>query len=379
MGRAFQFCVLTLALVAAALCAGASAVVGGSAISIQAAPWTVSIRNAAHGEDQTWCTGVVVDALHVLTAGHCLYDLSSAGAPVALGDLSVVAGVSRVDLVPTGETPQLRDVISASAHPYFQLKQDLSILAAPDDIAVLTLASPLDLSGPNVKAVRLSPVNGAFPAHKNTMIAAYGAVTAPGGPDGVLNAMTATVLPQGQCGLPRLHRDYEERLQFNSVELCAQPTGAACGGDSGAGIVTVGANPTLLGILNEAPGEQSRCEEGIPIEFAYVGAGEISSWIVDGDPHPLRAPTSGYSAIGYDTLRPRELLKCYPPSATKRTVRYRFAIATGNAGLTRQSGPYSYYQVRRADVGKRILCETTVTNAGGTTISLPTVVGPVKP
>lgn len=367
---------LVLSVLAAVFCRGAAAVVGGRAISIQVAPWAVSIRNAAEPKDATWCTGVVLDARQVLTAGHCLYDLSS-NALIAVGDLSVVAGVSSVGSATKG-AGQMRRVVSARAHPYFRVTQEASADPPADDVAVLTLAKPLDLSGPDVKPVGLAPADGPYPTNRHAVFAAFGDVGPNAAQDGVLHVLLGTVLAQGHCGLGR-GPGYENILQFNAVELCARSSGASCGGDSGAGLVTVGKNPILLGILNKSPAESSRCQQGIPTQFAYVGAGEISSWIVYGDPHPPRAPTPGYSAMGSHalTLHAGDWVDCSPPSATKGArVRYTFATTSG---AVRQTGQHAVYILRRADVGKRILCQTTVANAGGTTISLPTVDDRVKP
>src|SRR5436305_11798051 len=78
------------ALSGAVLAATASAVVGGTAIAVQSAPWAVFVKHTSTSEFR--CSGSVVDASHVLTAAHCLFDdACNAAAPASF---QVRAGAS---------------------------------------------------------------------------------------------------------------------------------------------------------------------------------------------------------------------------------------------------------------------------------------------
>src|SRR6266404_516149 len=79
------------ALVGAGVASAAGRVVGGTMIQIQSAPWTVFVTYH-FGSTGAVCTGSVLDASHILTAAHCLYDPS--GILAQPSSVSVQAGVS---------------------------------------------------------------------------------------------------------------------------------------------------------------------------------------------------------------------------------------------------------------------------------------------
>ena len=72
--------ILAVAAVFACSFAGpaAKAVVGGTTVQVQSAPWAVFIRQvSAFGVGL--CGGSIVDSLHVLTAAHCVRGANGAG------------------------------------------------------------------------------------------------------------------------------------------------------------------------------------------------------------------------------------------------------------------------------------------------------------
>src|SRR5262249_22465327 len=92
----------------------ASGVVGGGAVSIQSAPWVVSIRQTTR-TGSLLCSGAVLDPLHVLTAAHCVFDLS--GNVADPGSLSVDAGASNYTTAAPGDAQQERGVSPFRVHP----------------------------------------------------------------------------------------------------------------------------------------------------------------------------------------------------------------------------------------------------------------------
>jgi secreted trypsin-like serine protease len=68
------------ALASTGIAAGARTVVGGQAVQVQSAPWTVYVQQTV-GRTVFLCTGSVVDSSHVLTAAHCLFNDTGIQAP----------------------------------------------------------------------------------------------------------------------------------------------------------------------------------------------------------------------------------------------------------------------------------------------------------
>ncbi len=126
--------------IAVAPASGASRVVGGTAIEVQQAPWTVFVQYQV-GNIRYLCTGSIVDASHILTAAHCVFDDS--GQFATPSQVTVRAGVSNFSSPLSTDLEQDRPVSLIRVHPGYVCSGN----PAPDDVAVLALASPLDLSG----------------------------------------------------------------------------------------------------------------------------------------------------------------------------------------------------------------------------------------
>ncbi len=107
------------------------------------------------------CGGSILDASHIVTAAHCVFD-SKTGNVTPAEDFIVRAGTS--DLTSHAEPEeQERVVTNVRPHPYYVYTPN-SGLVLPDDIAVLTLQEPLVL-GSGAAAIPLmsagvSPAEG---------------------------------------------------------------------------------------------------------------------------------------------------------------------------------------------------------------------------
>src|SRR5439155_9056652 len=100
------------------------------------------------------CGGTVRDALHVVTAAHCTFDVTSAAlAPPALAPaaLTVTAGVAGAE--DDGPGAQVRRVVAVSSDPLFASAD----AAARHDDAVLTLDRPLRLGGEVTALAAIAP------------------------------------------------------------------------------------------------------------------------------------------------------------------------------------------------------------------------------
>src|ERR1700722_9790802 len=190
---------LALAALAVVVSAGAASpatrVGGGAAIQIQSAPWTVFVVYYPGGDTQYQCTGSVLDASSILTAAHCLY--TPTGTLAQPAQVTVEAGVSNYSAPASTDAEQDRVVTSFRVHPAYAVQDE----GGPDDLAVLTLSAPLDLSGPAVQAVALPAAGAVYPAGAAVSIAGFGLTNgADNTSTGPLESMTGTVDPQGQCG-----------------------------------------------------------------------------------------------------------------------------------------------------------------------------------
>ena len=351
---------LPVALAAAALLTGpsgslaATRVVGGTTIHITSAPWVVFIRQTVP-TGSLLCTGSILDSLHVLTAAHCLYD--SSGAPASITSLSIVAGVSNYKVAEASDVEQDRQVSSLRIHPgYAQTGR-----VTPDDVAVLALSAPLDLSGPAAAAVSLPPSGATYPAAQQAAIAGFGRETPTSAPDGSLNSVAVTIDSQGSCG----GHSNDVIPDDDAVALCAIPaSGTACTGDSGSGVVTSTGTPTIIGVVSAGP---TGCTAGGATIVTYLGAPEILRFVT-GDDHPPLAPrvtpatTVDLSWLG--ALRAGTTLTC-KSTGWQGTPALAYAFVNSANAQVLQRGAAPTYLLTAASVGATISCTAFATNEGG--------------
>jgi Trypsin len=222
----------------------ALAVVGGKTVSVTAAPWTVVVWEQSPYKGQpryAACTGVIIDPLRVLTAGHCVMSGDSAK-PLPSSAFTIEAGVSNFEHPPSSDHPQFRSVRAVRTMPgYIALRRVTSLSgldAVAHDLAVLTLSRPLDLSGDDARAANLP--NGKTPVptgRSRLVIAGFGEEKDGSYGNGTLNEVTK----------PKVFTDCE-----NTQVLCTYETTNTCYGDSGLGAVEPGPHPTVIGILSES-------------------------------------------------------------------------------------------------------------------------------
>jgi hypothetical protein len=325
-------------------------IAGGADVALGQAPWAAFMTSATPQGTST-CSGSVVDALHVLTAAHCTY--LADGTPQPPANLHVAAGFTQG--TQTTPAPQIRAVGAVARHPYYAGGIAPSGAAFIDalaeaDIAVMTLTTPFDLSGPYTRAI---PVAGrkAKVFGKPLQTFGWGEIA-----DGVdtdrLRSVDLRAIPSGACldGVP--------------ATLClSMPTGDTCHGDSGAGTVRTGRAPVLVGVHSAS---DSGCSPGGASVDIDVRSREIAVWLRTGTQRPPRGPR---------LQRPARIAGNGPHALRCRAARWtgrpkhRFRFFYAASGKTVRKGAATY-RLRRRDRGHLIKCSDTAKNKGGSAESI---------
>lgn len=342
-------------------------IVGGAAIPVAAAPYQVRIR--ARRDGQPWgtpgafsygsCGGAVIDATHVVTAAHCVTDgLDAVPAPsfrvdTGFSRFNGTSGSGGAPIAQPGDTPQARGVAAVRRHPYYRLKAGSSGTLADlaDDVAVLTLDAPLTLDA-NTRPVPLADP-GESPVGAGR-VSGFGLQSDGGAADGGLYALDVPLVDaaarQSDGGAAGLNALYAVSLS---------PTGSTCQGDSGGPLVVGG---RLVGVVSSGPS----CGGGSRSNYANLAAGEIRAFVL-GDDAPPRAPRGGQdmSMRGPATPSAGDVLTCRAGTWSNAPV-LAYAFVDTRDGRVLQAGPSAGYRLQAADVGARVACRATATNAGGT-------------
>jgi Trypsin len=342
------------ALVVAAPALGAPAsprIIGGPVVPITAAPWQVYlvIDNTAA------CGGSILDATHVLTAAHCA-DGGGTHPVVAPTSIKVLAGWSDVSTYDPNGTPpagtQVVDAASLRLHPYYDPH------ALSDDVMVLTLASALNLAGPNAKPIALAAPGSELAPGTPVRITGYGQ-SSPSTeiPDGKFRYLDMAAVSDDDC---------RNQLPGDSaVILCAAaPSGGACHGDSG-GPLTTG-NPAVQVAIASSANPTAGCA-GIE-SFTDVASPEIRAFI-DGAAAIPRAPRQQTVAQITSVSPPvnGSPLTCVP-GTWDGSPAFTYTFQVDGVGVL-QSGPVATYAPTLQDVGKPITCVIRAANAGGASTS----------
>jgi hypothetical protein len=262
----FAVVVLLVILLMSATGGVALAVVGGKTVSITGTPWTVVVREY----EQQRCTGVIIDSSHILTAGHCVMyggDDGDSTKPFPASVFGVEAGVSNFKHPLESDHPQFRDVIAVRAMPGYiaasKITSNNTNDAVGHDLAVLTLARPLDLHGDDARVAYLPSANTSIRSRETRLVlAGFGDETPTGYyENGTLNEVVK----------PEVARSCS-----TSQVLCMfAATSNICSGDSGSGAVEPGPHPTVFGILSEggcAPGWDYYVSLTAPAALRFIRA-----------------------------------------------------------------------------------------------------------
>ncbi|MGI8661188.1 MAG: S1 family serine peptidase [Thermoleophilaceae bacterium] len=349
-------------------------IVGGTQIPVTATPWQVkvNIRRAAGG-DGSLCGGSIINATTVVTAAHCVTDsatVPNAVSPPAL--ISVDAGSSRYS--PTtgaaepqpGDAPQRVGVSVNRVHPGYPRNLDSNgsgtLADFVDDVATLTLSSPLDLSGPAKQPIALTAQNVVSPIGAGGTVAGFGLQSQdPAIRDGNLFAIDETVQDASVGPVGPLNALFV---------VGAAPAGSFCSGDSGGALQLGGA---MLGIVSN----NVSCDAAQSNVYTNVSAAEIQMFI-NGNDSPPQAPRGGenveLTVPRGATTPPRrgDTLTCSAGTWTNSPF-FTYAFTDTKTNKVLQRGGSTKFRVTgRSDARATISCRAEAANAGGVGLTPPT-------
>ncbi|RKH05020.1 peptidase S1 [Corallococcus sp. CA053C] len=233
-------------------------IVGGTNTTIAENPWQVSLQSSGGSH---FCGGSIIDANWILTAQHCVNSGGTISKPGR-----VVAGITKRSGSSAG---QIRTVSQVFVVPGYV---DANI---GKDAALLKLSSPLDLSGPNAKAIPIV-----------TAADAAAGVTNPG----VISRVTGWgTLSSGSSSLPDTLQTVDVALLSNAQAqssypdetitadqlAAASPGKDSCQGDSGGPLTVLkGGTRVLAGIVSWGYGCADAQYPGL-----YGRVSSFESWI----------------------------------------------------------------------------------------------------
>jgi hypothetical protein len=342
------------------------AIVGGSetSISIEQTPWHVEVFgfvvNGSTIEGVYECGGSIIDATHVVTAGHCVYN-EKEDQRIPTGDVVVVAGSSNFQIEELGEQDSAAS--SVRVDPKYDYNPGATT-AVPDDVAVVELKKAI-VFGKRAQPIALAAPGSSLQVGTSLNLSGGGQENTSSEPNGKLYALTTTLEFSGLCG-----------EQADALFLCAStPSGSLCFGDSGSGLTLPGVTVSLVGIADFVEVIDGKaCLHGSGNGFVNVTAPEVQDFIKGvaepeaprGDP---TATIAGAAVVG-------DSLTCGHGSWTGSPA-YSYSFINSAGGEVLQTGSSAAYLLTSADLGRTILCEVLATNAGGTGVGRSVELNPV--
>jgi len=241
-------------------------IINGQPTDISEVPWQVALVNAniVDDFDAQFCGGSIISERWLLTAAHCLIGKSSA-------DIDVLPGITTL-----GQAGSTRIKVQQSiSHPNF------NGVTFDNDIALLKLSTPIQLSNPNTQLIALPYDQEAstWPAaNTSAVVSGWGNTTTAGiSYPAELMAAVVEVLADPDdpsCG------SYPGTEFFPALMLCAADLTVgrdSCQGDSGGPLaIEVGDSWALAGIVSWGYDCADPAFPGV-----YTRVTQYLSWIED--------------------------------------------------------------------------------------------------
>jgi secreted trypsin-like serine protease len=330
-------------------------VVGGSPVTIAQRPFQVALYDPAPNGTPVspyvgqFCGGAVLDATHVATAGHCVFD-STTGQARAVSRVRVLAGTARLRDGAEPEAATARDVavVQMVVRPGFTLDN------LDGDAAVLTLAEPLYAGTPRIDGTTaiapIAPITAAQSASSadpqgtaEVRISGWGDRNAQSGSTvgSVLGSQsdyprdlqiaTTHVFPRTSCASAYSGTG----ANINDRVLCAgEPQGGvdSCQGDSGGPLtVDVGGTPVLAGIVSLGVGCAQPGRPGLYTRVAETSVNQFLRAAANLPEPVVQAPAVVRAAT--DVARPTMRLASRRCTATRCVTRVTVADPSPSSGI----------------------------------------------
>ncbi len=343
--------VLPAGTAAAAPPAARAAIVGGQRVDRAAAPFFAFYEV---------CGGSLIAPDRVLTAAHCVEDLTTRQLP------PVVVGVAR----------ERRRVALVAQHPDWVRRRRGArrvVFAPSSDLALLELDRPV-----SAPVIGLAPPELLVPG---VPMRVFGRGVrrpgAPAGPPPPLRAAGQVLIADEACAA--FYGAREDRVfarAFTAATMvCSQdpraltgrprPADAACQGDSGGPVTIDGpAGPLLAGVVSWGLRCGQRRDPDVSAEVPALAA-------FAADPAPVWWPSSRGRPRLSGPARVGRTVTCRPPAfdSPPEETRTRFFVRRGGdvQRLVQRRAPR--FRLRARDRGGRVACAFLATNAGGTDLT----------
>jgi Trypsin len=191
-------------------------VVGGFDAGPTTVPWQALVEPGPY-----LCGGSILDATHVVTAAHCIYDEEN-GRVLTPGEVEVHAGITNVN--DAGQHPTVTGVtIDPAYNPYW----------ATGDVAILTLAGPGFTFNPSVAAIALADTGLALSPTDSLWLSGWGATEARAPDDENIGDISETLKVANGIHTSSLCDSVYEGFDDDQLLCAGQENLDACQGDSG--------------------------------------------------------------------------------------------------------------------------------------------------
>jgi hypothetical protein len=212
---------------------GEQEIVGGTATTIAANPWQVSLQTSSGFH---FCGGSVLNANWILTAQHCVNDNGVISKPAR-----VVAGTTKLS---TSSSGQVRSVAEVIVYPGYSGPE------TGKDVALLRLSTPLDLSGTNVKAIGLVTAADASAGVTATgvvsRVTGWGTLSSGGSSPDTLQTVDVNIISNTSA-----QSSYPQETITADQLAAAAPGKDSCQGDSGGPLTVLnGSTRVLAGVVS---------------------------------------------------------------------------------------------------------------------------------